>query len=186
MAILAGEIQLHADIIIVPGGAAHSNAPIMPWHFVRRGEGACDLPQPADPRQFRSLLPCQLAAQRGHPNTCIVAQQQPAFHPPLRAGADIYRNLPFKTLQLLHYALSSECKYTHVLKTDDDVYLRPQVRSKPRAGGREFKPVSWLPTELGSSACDVLPCCCPFAAAVGHHPDGALQLQRGSAERRLK
>lgn len=44
-----------------------------------------------------------------------------------RPGVDIYKNLPSKTLQLLHYALSSECKFTHVLKTDDDVYLRPQV-----------------------------------------------------------
>jgi hypothetical protein len=46
-------------------------------------------------------------------------------HPPL--GADLYRTLPGKTLHLLRYALSSSCRYTHILKTDDDVYLRPQV-----------------------------------------------------------
>ncbi|GAB4823988.1 hypothetical protein N2152v2_011034 [Parachlorella kessleri] len=41
-------------------------------------------------------------------------------------GVDIYRYLPNKTLQLFKYALSSPCKFTHVMKTDDDVYIRPQ------------------------------------------------------------
>jgi hypothetical protein len=47
----------------------------------------------------------------------------------LPAGQDLYRNLPSKTLQLLKYALSSDCQYTHIMKVDDDVYLRPQVRA---------------------------------------------------------
>lgn len=42
-------------------------------------------------------------------------------------GADTYRSLPNKTLQLLRYALSSPCRYTHVMKTDDDVHLRPKL-----------------------------------------------------------
>lgn len=42
-------------------------------------------------------------------------------------GPDLYRTLPSKTLQLLKYALSSPCRYTHLMKTDDDVVLRPQV-----------------------------------------------------------
>eukprot|EP01023_Acetabularia_acetabulum_P038493 TRINITY_DN3691_c0_g1_i6.p3 TRINITY_DN3691_c0_g1~~TRINITY_DN3691_c0_g1_i6.p3 ORF type:complete len:322 (-),score=52.55 TRINITY_DN3691_c0_g1_i6:1598-2527(-) len=39
-------------------------------------------------------------------------------------GLDSYRNLPNKTLRLLQYALSSPCDYTHIMKTDDDVYIR--------------------------------------------------------------
>eukprot|EP01025_Chloroclados_australasicus_P003122 TRINITY_DN10721_c0_g1_i1.p1 TRINITY_DN10721_c0_g1~~TRINITY_DN10721_c0_g1_i1.p1 ORF type:complete len:655 (+),score=90.89 TRINITY_DN10721_c0_g1_i1:891-2855(+) len=39
-------------------------------------------------------------------------------------GLDTYRNLPNKTLRLLQYAMSSPCEYTHVMKTDDDVYMR--------------------------------------------------------------
>ncbi|PSC73855.1 putative beta-1,3-galactosyltransferase 16 isoform X1 isoform B [Micractinium conductrix] len=42
-------------------------------------------------------------------------------------GLDTYRNLPSKTLQLLKFALSSDCQFTHVMKTDDDVYVRPQM-----------------------------------------------------------
>lgn len=40
-------------------------------------------------------------------------------------GEESYRQLPAKTLQTLHYALSSPCQYTHIVKTDDDVFLRP-------------------------------------------------------------
>ncbi|KAK9831480.1 hypothetical protein WJX81_000249 [Elliptochloris bilobata] len=39
-------------------------------------------------------------------------------------GADAYRNLPNKTVRLLRYMLSSARGYTHVLKTDDDCYVR--------------------------------------------------------------
>ena len=39
-------------------------------------------------------------------------------------GMEDYYKLPEKTLAMMRYALSSGCKYTHVLKTDDDVYLR--------------------------------------------------------------
>lgn len=41
-------------------------------------------------------------------------------------GEESYRQLPAKTLQTLHYALSSPCQYTHIIKTDDDVFLRPE------------------------------------------------------------
>ena len=51
-------------------------------------------------------------------------------------GADTYRSLPNKTLQLLRYALSSPCRYTHVMKTDDDVHLRPKLLLDVIATGR--------------------------------------------------
>lgn len=40
-------------------------------------------------------------------------------------GPETYHSLPTKTLELLRFALSSPCRFTHILKTDDDVYLRP-------------------------------------------------------------
>ncbi|CAL8463468.1 g3002 [Coccomyxa elongata] len=39
-------------------------------------------------------------------------------------GTEEYRNLPNKTLRLLRYALSGIRQWTHVLKTDDDCYVR--------------------------------------------------------------
>lgn len=39
-------------------------------------------------------------------------------------GHDLYENLPNKTFGMLKYALSAPQKYTHVLKTDDDCYVR--------------------------------------------------------------
>lgn len=39
-------------------------------------------------------------------------------------GHDLYENLPNKTFGMLKYTLSSPQKYTHVLKTDDDCYVR--------------------------------------------------------------
>ncbi len=39
-------------------------------------------------------------------------------------GVEDYFRLPEKTFSMLRYALSSACHYTHILKTDDDVYLR--------------------------------------------------------------
>lgn len=53
----------------------------------------------------------------------------PTTHRPTNVGKDTYRNLPSKTLQTLRYALSSGCRYTHVMKADDDVHLRPQAGS---------------------------------------------------------
>ena len=41
-------------------------------------------------------------------------------------GVEAYNQLPAKTLRTLRYALSSPCKYTHIVKTDDDVFLRPE------------------------------------------------------------
>lgn len=40
-------------------------------------------------------------------------------------GVEDYYRLPEKTIAMMRYALSSACDYTHVLKTDDDVYMRP-------------------------------------------------------------
>lgn len=42
----------------------------------------------------------------------------------LRDVVDIYDNLPEKTLGLIRYMGMSKCEYTHVFKTDDDVYVR--------------------------------------------------------------
>ena len=39
-------------------------------------------------------------------------------------GVEDYFRLPEKTISMMRYALSSTCEYTHILKTDDDVYLR--------------------------------------------------------------
>jgi hypothetical protein len=39
-------------------------------------------------------------------------------------GEDTYKNLPNKTLRLLRYALAHPAGYTHVMKTDDDCYVR--------------------------------------------------------------
>ena len=41
-------------------------------------------------------------------------------------GIEDYFRLPEKTIAMMRYALSSACDYTHILKTDDDVYLRTQ------------------------------------------------------------
>ncbi|GLC69407.1 hypothetical protein PLESTF_000826600 [Pleodorina starrii] len=40
-------------------------------------------------------------------------------------GVDTYRNLPNKTLRMIQLALSSPLQYTHIVKCDDDVYVRP-------------------------------------------------------------
>lgn len=40
-------------------------------------------------------------------------------------GLERYLELPAKTFALLDYAMSSPCRFTHVVKTDDDVFLRP-------------------------------------------------------------
>lgn len=40
-------------------------------------------------------------------------------------GLEAYRELPSKTISMIRYGLSSDCQYTHIVKTDDDVYLRP-------------------------------------------------------------
>ncbi len=39
-------------------------------------------------------------------------------------GVDQYRKLPNKTLRLFRYAASHPKRHTHVLKTDDDCYVR--------------------------------------------------------------
>ncbi|GMH44123.1 hypothetical protein BSKO_12057 [Bryopsis sp. KO-2023] len=39
-------------------------------------------------------------------------------------GLDTYENLPLKTLGLMRYVLSSPVQYTHVLKTDNDCFVR--------------------------------------------------------------
>lgn len=52
----------------------------------------------------------------------IKAQGDIVFLP----GLESYHLLPEKTLRLMKYALSSPCNFTHILKTDDDVFLRPE------------------------------------------------------------
>lgn len=43
-------------------------------------------------------------------------------------GHDTYENLPSKVFGMLKYASSSPLQYSHVLKTDDDCYVRmPQL-----------------------------------------------------------
>ena len=54
-------------------------------------------------------------------------------------GDDSYDNLSNKTLGLLKYALSSPRRYTHVLKTDDDTYVRVH-RLLDTLGVHEEKP----------------------------------------------
>jgi hypothetical protein len=39
-------------------------------------------------------------------------------------GPDTYRNLPNKTVRLMRYAAAHPAGFTHVLKTDDDCYVR--------------------------------------------------------------
>lgn len=39
-------------------------------------------------------------------------------------GPENYMALPIKTFSMMRYALSSTCEFTHILKTDDDIYLR--------------------------------------------------------------
>lgn len=39
---------------------------------------------------------------------------------------ELYYHLPVKTLSMLQYGLTSYCKYSHIMKIDDDVYLRPR------------------------------------------------------------
>lgn len=88
----------------------------------------------------------------------------PASHP----GPDTYKNLPSKTLQLLSYALSSSCRYTHVAKVDDDLHMRPQVRlwlASGQAGGRAGWPageanVCHAGSHLETHALSVLARCC--------------------------
>lgn len=120
--LLASEVQQHSDIVIVPGGL---------------GKMQCDV------RCRSSILFCCAAETHGLADSAPFAESYTALRPctmpyvwciiphlpPSPAGADTYRSLPSKTLQLLHYALSSSCRYTHIAKVDDDVHLRPQVRT---------------------------------------------------------
>lgn len=51
-------------------------------------------------------------------------------------GADTYRQLPNKTVRLLRYAVAHPRRYTHVLKTDDDCYVRlPHLLKALEVGG---------------------------------------------------
>ncbi|GIL53543.1 hypothetical protein Vafri_9120, partial [Volvox africanus] len=70
-------------------------------------------------------------------------------------GLDTYRNLPSKSMRMLQLALSSPLQYTHIVKCDDDVFVRPQrllydVILKP--------PTEWMsdygrgPVELAATA----------------------------------
>jgi hypothetical protein len=175
--LLKGEIAQHADLIVVPGKSAHGS--MLCSSSARTGSNPSRKPQPQ-----RSLTPNLNPFPTALPLACPIA------------GQDLYRTLPSKTLQLLKYALSSDCRYTHILKTDDDVFLRPQVR---QAATKE--PSSDTATALASFLWDnctlggpAQPCyplwwlpfarpCFPtaLAAAAGHYLWRALQLLRTSA-----
>ncbi|KAI7842292.1 hypothetical protein COHA_003933 [Chlorella ohadii] len=73
------------------------------------------LAQPSSQAELRLALELLASEVQQHADIVIVP------------GPDTYKNLPSKTLQLLQYAVTSECRYTHVAKVDDDVHLRPQL-----------------------------------------------------------
>jgi len=97
------------------------------------------LSQPADPSMSlvaHKLLPNEVATSYSNDDD----QGDMVIVP----GKEAYRLLPEKTLRLMHYGLSSPCNYTHILKTDDDVYLRPSalldiIKSKGGEGGYEYE-----------------------------------------------
>ncbi|EFN55980.1 hypothetical protein CHLNCDRAFT_145336 [Chlorella variabilis] len=70
------------------------------------------LAQPASAELAAEWLP-QLQEDLAHSNDIVVLR-----------GPDTYLNLPNKTLRLMRYALAHPAVYTHVLKTDDDCYIR--------------------------------------------------------------
>eukprot|EP00887_Chlorella_sp_A99_P004734 scaffold4.g4734.t1 len=82
------------------------------------------LAQPVDEREVASAVRLLKGEIATHADIIIVP------------GHELYRNLPNKTLQLLRYALTSACKFTHVMKTDDDVYIRPNLLMDVLATGR--------------------------------------------------
>ncbi|KAL6777389.1 hypothetical protein ACKKBF_B21315 [Auxenochlorella protothecoides x Auxenochlorella symbiontica] len=73
------------------------------------------LAQPADPAEAAAGLALLADEVSAHGDVVVVP------------GHERYRELPNKTLRLLRYALASPCNFTHVVKTDEDVYLRPQA-----------------------------------------------------------
>ena len=109
-------------------------------------------PHPNSPQQLQHWAPSPAGA----------TSSASAPIPP--AGQDLYRNLPSKTLQLLKYALSSDCQYTHIMKVDDDVYLRPQVRGQGGEPGQESGRGCWMrllagPRGAGAPGCAIVLCC---------------------------
>ncbi|PRW57106.1 Phosphatidylserine synthase 2 isoform A [Chlorella sorokiniana] len=70
------------------------------------------LAQPPDAGTAARWLPALQAELERHNDTVVLR------------GEDTYKNLPNKTLRLLRYALAHPAGYTHVMKTDDDCYVR--------------------------------------------------------------
>ncbi|CAD7700546.1 unnamed protein product [Ostreobium quekettii] len=61
-------------------------------------------------------------------------------------GKEDYLELPRKSLQVLQYAVESPCNYTHVLKIDDDCYLRGDNLMKMIGEGHKQK--DGIPSEV--------------------------------------
>ncbi|KAI3437810.1 hypothetical protein D9Q98_000257 [Chlorella vulgaris] len=70
------------------------------------------LAQPAAPELAAAWLPRLQEEAATHNDTVVLR------------GTDTYANLPNKTLRLMRYAVAHPAGYTHVLKTDDDSYVR--------------------------------------------------------------
>jgi len=54
-------------------------------------------------------------------------------------GKEDYLELPRKSIQVLQYAVESPCNYTHVMKIDDDCYLRGDNLMKMIGEGHKMK-----------------------------------------------
>lgn len=173
MELLPAEISQHADIVIVPGGWAGTPA----QQGTQCGCMLCMRAHSSTP-MARILCPRSQRFSPGH----LPPPPVPLPH----AGADLYRALPSKTLQLLSYAVSSSCAFTHVMKADDDVHIRPQVRGrsagcKALTAGVPGPAAPSVPSRCLTHTHLALPC----AAAHGHHRQRAVRLQRGGAVRQL-
>lgn len=66
-------------------------------------------------------------------------------------GVEDYLELPRKTFEMVQYSVESPCDYTHVLKIDDDCYLRPDnllemIKAGHARPGRvpAIKEVPWM------------------------------------------
>lgn len=65
-------------------------------------------------------------------------------------GLDAYRNLSNKTLRVLEYGLLSPCNFTHIMKIDDDTYLRPaQLLKVLKETGRSGRQDLYLGAKAG-------------------------------------
>ncbi|KAK9815751.1 hypothetical protein WJX72_008919 [[Myrmecia] bisecta] len=141
----------HIDQTAAPDARARRQAIRETWAaFTRRHFSNVDivfiLTQPAKPPAgvgVQAALQLLEAEVRLHNDTVILR------------GREDYLNLPNKTLRLMRFALTHPSRYTHVLKTDDDCYVRMrlvlntllEVPPAPEEEGKDDK----LPSQLRSS-----------------------------------